>query len=316
MSEEPVTIQHIIKEFIGDAKNLILLSHKNEILIKTYVTKLINVLTPIHQFYLPYQRQIDEHRVAQIKDAQEREYAESNAYSITTTIITLGFCAKMIKDDNPYGIGIVDGQHRMAVLRELQRFRPESLINEEIIVKIYNSPDSGKLYDYFVAINKNWEPVPLYNLNVQIRTVVDIVIHWMETTYDSYYFKDIRAPHEGETHRPFMKLASIRDALSNCSLLSDIVNENADDTDKIGAIIIEKISSYNRQVLAKMNPEDFATNENDGLTCRKAHTKIIERSESKKTTPLYLGMIRYYNWIQRALEHTPQKPKKLTIQRK
>lgn len=279
----------------------------HEVLIKTMVQSLIGALTPIDAFYMSElnQRSLDEERVSRLIESQKEEYRHSGSYPITMTIITLGCCPQLITDNNPCGLVVVDGQHRLACLRHINQFTPLNLFNLEIMVKIYYSEHRSDLREYFININKNHVPVSDYNLDNQLKTVIDGIVEWFAKTYDPMFFRS-----SDHSNRPFMTTKNLREHLALSALLKDIVCRGDLTTEKKICMIGQHFVEYNK-ILAHKNPEYFAEGPNDTRVYLKAHQKCLTSPK-----PLYFGLIKHYNWIDRALSiplppesHAPVIPK-------
>ena len=303
-----------VDKFIQKVKGEIIISNNNEIICKIKMEELIQALEPIQHFYLPGQRSVDEDRVEKLFKTQINEYQLQKHYGITTTMIILGHCPQHVGEPidnngklmnkNQYGLVVLDGQHRLAIFRRLMTQNYETIANEITIVKIRKLPNESDLLGYFQIINKNYVPVPMYNLDDQIRSVVDNVLNWFKSSFDNKFFK---AP-DGETKRPFVKIETIRDKLSNSQRLHDIIVENGGDHDKCVVQVCNKFTIYNKY-LSSLSPESFAYGSKDYKICGNAHLKCITSNK-----PLYLGMKKSYTWIEEAFDYKPRivvRPKNL-----
>jgi hypothetical protein len=247
-------------------------------------------------------------------ESQIEEYQQKQHYGIATTMVSLGFCQQHVGEPineqgklmnkNQFGIVVLDGQHRLAVFRRLRKCHEETLSKEVTLVKICKLSKESDLHEYFQVINKNYVPVPMYNLDDQIKGVVDDVIEWFKHTFDSKFFK---SP-DGEAMRPFVKIETIRDKLSNSQSLHDLIMENGGDRDKCVDVVCNKFWTYNKY-LSTVSPEFLAYGPKDYKTCNNAHLKCLTANK-----PLYLGMKKSYSWIEEAFDYKPRivvRPKNL-----
>lgn len=295
-----------IDKFIQQVGGEIMISTDAEIIFKVKVSALIRGLEPIHYFYLSGQRSVDDDRVDQLFESQIMEYQEKKHYGITTTMITLGYCYEHVGEPvnetgklmnkNQYGLVVIDGQHRLSVFRRIKMCKEDSLLTEVTLVKICKLSKESDLLKYFQLINKNYVPVPIYNLDDQIKGVVDDVITWFKQTFDRKFFK---SP-DGETNRPFVKMGTIRDKLSNSHSLHDLLMESGNDRNKCVNCVCQKFLTYNKY-LSSISPESLAYGQKDYKTCNNAHLKCLTA-----TNPLYLGMKRNYSWIEESFDYKPR----------
>jgi|UniRef100_A0A6C0BMK4 hypothetical protein len=297
--------QQLFNQLIQALKGQLVLNYGHETIVKTYATQVITYLSPVHLFSLPYQRPIDNDRVDTIRKAQLETYEHEQCYPITTTTIVLGCCPQLVTKDNPCGTVVIDGQHRLAVLREIAQFKRETLINTDLLVKIYHSDHASEIHDYFVTINKHWEPVPLYNLDDKIKMIVDQVIAHLERQYNPFFF---RKENLKTDVRPFIVIPHLKIQLSNNQRIKDLIDQLSGDIAKCVSTICKKFDAYNFQ-LSHRDAESFAINmTKDSSTCRNAHRKCLE-----KDRPLFLGLEWHFRWIDTALAlpDTVNKPKPL-----
>jgi hypothetical protein len=265
----------------------------NEVIIKTIVTALLDALTPIDAFYMSdlNQRSIDEERVAQLIKSQNEAYSNSSEYPITMTIITLGCCPQLVTPINHCGLVVVDGQHRMACLRHINQFTPLNLFNHEIMVKVYHSEHRSDLREYFININRNHVPVSDYNLDNQLKMVIDAVINWFIKTYDPCFFRT-----SDHSNRPFMTIKNLREHLALSALLKDVVCRSDLNTDQKVKETCQHFLEYNKMLTHK-NPEFFAEGPTDTKVYLTSYKKCFNSPK-----PLYVGLIRHYTWIDDALK--------------
>lgn len=289
-----------VEKFIQKVDGEIMISNNDEVIFKVKVLNLIQALEPIQYFYLSGQRSVDEDRVGKLFQSQLEEYQQKQHYGITMTMIVLGFCQHHVGDPiddkckllnkNQHGLVVLDGQHRLAVLRRLKMCHENTLSKEVTLVKICRVSKEFDLREYFQVINKNYVPVPMYNLDDQIRGIVDDVLNWFKNSFDAKFFK---SP-SGETLRPFVKIETIRDKLSNSHSLHDLIIENEGEREKCVTIVCNKFLTYNRY-LASLSSESFSHGSKDFNICENAHLKCLSASK-----PLYLGMKKSYTWIEEA----------------
>jgi hypothetical protein len=152
-------------------------------------------------------------------ESQIAEFSDKKYYPITAT---LGYCSKHVgsREDykNEYGIVIEDGQHRRGVLNLIRKFHVDTLTKECTMVKIHTVEQESSLREHFEVINRNYVPVPMYHIDRTIRGVVDGILDWFKHTFDESFF---RSP-KGEALRPFLKLDSVKDQLSNNQRILDL----------------------------------------------------------------------------------------------
>lgn len=285
-------------QFIDQLKGRIIMFRKNETVIVTCVTHLLDVMKPLHVYYLPKHRQrdVDGIRVEQMTKLQEQEYFNNGHCGITSTMIILGQCDQFRTESNQYGIVIVDGQHRLNSLEFIRNRGSNILLNEEIIVKIHYSVHSSEIDEYFQVINKNWIPVPMYNLDDHMRQVVDKIVEWFRKSFDNKCFTSA----VGGGQRPHLNLEHVKIHLSNSVEIKEIVGEN-DDMDRIADEICDKLLKYNRY-LSRFNVSQFVTSKDSFSKIQSFVDKCLVNSRGI-LGPLYLGMIQNYAWIHQAMDY-------------
>lgn len=263
-----------------------------ELVIKTSVARLVRALEPRHEFILDGQRAVDNERVEIMYNSQRADYDRTNHYRISTTIISLGFCTTQNKPK------ILDGQHRLAVLSRILHFHPETLVNEEIFVKILVTDSEMEQREHFQAINRNYVPVPLYNIDETTRSVVDGVLRWFKVSFDGFFF---RTSETGDVNRPFINLdgcgKNLRDWLSDNQTVKNIIGEKNGDVETSIQTICGKLERYNN-VLKRRDSEYFMVNDKDSV-CNNAYNKCLGAKRQ-----LFLGMRKNYALILEALLKT------------
>lgn len=232
--------------FIQKVNGEIIIANYVELICKVKVLNLLQILEPIQLFYMKGQRCVDNERVDNMLKLQQDEYQQKQFYGITTTLIIMGFCQQHVgapvdangrpMNKNEFGLVVLDGQHRMAVFRRLKMWHEETLSSTLTLIKICKFNTEFELLEYFQLINKNYVPVPMYNLDDQIRVVVDDVLNWFSKSFDAKFF---RSP-SGETLRPFLKMETIRDKLSNSLSLREIISDNGGEQDNCVTIVCDK----------------------------------------------------------------------------
>ena len=284
------------ERFIANVQATKIMDNPRETIIKVMVLNLLKTLSPIDVYTFKEQRDLNEERVKQITLQQEEEFKQYNYFGITSTLIVLGQCSQLKNKDNIDGIVVIDGAHRLAVLRQLRHSSPAMLVNQEILVKIHKSETPTELREYFIRINKNTDPVPKYNLDDSIKTIVDHVAAWFTTTFDPSFFKT-----SGRPQRPHVNLTLFKQDLSNARQLSDIIIKFEGDVKKTATYIVKKYADYNRYLSTK-DAEEFAVRDSPAEyeRCREARNKVL-----KSPKPLYLGL--KSTWMTEALEYTAPK---------
>ena len=292
--------------FIQQVGGEVVISTDSEVIFKVSVQRLLKSLEPIQHFYLAGQRSVDEDRVEKLMNSQLHEYEDKKHYGITTTMIILGFCRQHVgapldenckpTNKNEFGLVVLDGQHRLSVFRRLRMFHEDTLTNEITLVKICKLKQESDLLEHFQTINKNYVPVPMYNLDDQIKGVVDGVINWLKKSFDAKFF---RTPN-GEASRPFIKLETVRDKLSNSQRLHDLIREKGGDIEKCISYVCYQISSYNK-FLSELSPETLSYEKDDYKVVSNAHTKCLSADK-----PLYVGMKKKLHLDRRGTQ--PQRP--------
>jgi hypothetical protein len=279
-----------LKQFIVHMGGEIVVDNVSEVVVVVPVLDLIRILTPIQDFYLTGQRSIDEERVESMYMFQVNEYKTTGHYSIATTMISLGYCSTL---HNPK---VLDGQHRLAVLRRVGKFYPNTLTNERTFIKIFKVESETDMLERFQIINRNYVPVPLYNLDENLKAIVDGVIRWFRLSFDLSFF---RTPPTGEVLRPHINLdglgKNLRDWLSDNKRVQDLVAGQNVDISKSIQLICDKLESRNNY-LKNRNSEDFMISERDASPCNKAHQKCLSAKKQ-----LFLGMKKNHELIEEAL---------------
>lgn len=278
-----------IDKFVDNLGGKVVVSNDNEIIILAPVLNLLRLITPIQNFYLPQQRSVDEDRVESMYLSQLKEYHIKGYYSITTTIISFGYC---VGHETPK---LLDGQHRTALLRRVNQFFPKTLANEMTLVKIFKVEQESELVELFQTINKNYVPVPMYNTDDTIREVIDGVLNWFRMSFDGVFFK---TPPTGKVQRPFINLDgsgnNLRDWLSNNQKIQDIITGQSGDVSKSVQMICEKLGLRN-DFLKNQNAEEFMVDATD-RACLHAHAKCLIAKKQ-----CFLGMKKNYELIEEAL---------------
>jgi len=280
-----------LDQFINQLDGQIVISNEVEVVVITPVPNLLRLLTPIQDFYLVGQRSVDEDRVEEMYKYQAKEYQSTGHYSITSTMISLGYCSSQ---DKPK---LLDGQHRAAVMRRLLKFFPETLSKEVTFVKILKADTETDLLEYFQTINRNYVPVPVYNLDETMRDVIDGVLKWFKKSFDASFFK---TPPTGQVQRPFINLdgccknLNLRDWLSNNPRIQELIAIQNGAVEQSIQLICGKLNGHNN-VLKNLNPEDFMISEDD-RACLNAHTKCLVAQKQ-----LFLGLKKNYELIEESL---------------
>lgn len=203
--------------------------------------------------------------------------------------IVLGQCEQLTNSLNPYGIFIIDGQHRLAVITELLNFSPQNFTNIMIPIRIYKANDITDLKDHYRKINQNFEPHLMYDLNGEYKTLIDEFLRWLQSTYDKKFFKTSET-----TIRPFVSLKQMTTRLSTSPGLKRILNESNHNIDQCLKDMIDqclKINQYYQQkkYTCFMNKQT----ENEARICESAYNKCLISSK-----PFYLGLKSDYIWIE------------------
>lgn len=150
------------------------------------------------------QRPLDTNRVKEMTTSQQEFYQKHKCYNIIMTLITFGCCPQLITRENPYGLAIIDGQHRLAVLGLIKQFAPETLLNQTILIKIYLTSHVSELREYFIRVNQNYVPVSEYFLDQHLALVIDRVIQWFSNEH-GVFFKSSNRP-----QRPFLSVDGLK----------------------------------------------------------------------------------------------------------
>jgi hypothetical protein len=199
----------------------VITDYANEVILRIHVAKLIQLLSPSHNFYLNGQRQVDLERVGNLYKEQTHDFMTTKTFSIINAPIVLGHCHSKMTPDNPYGLAIVDGQHRLDVIKELygdEKYR-QDLQQVLCLVRIKKASTESELQQFFVTINKNWEPVPQYHLDVRMGFVIDGVLDMLRKNYPAHITT-------ANVQRPQINLVSLKAQLSKSDKLREIINEN------------------------------------------------------------------------------------------
>lgn len=280
------------KTFIQAIGGNVMLHNGNEMLVKMFVTSFLEITTPLNEFLMDnVQRKIDWERVDKMKDTQVEEFKTRGRFGIATTIITCGKCNDLITKNNPFGLKIIDGQHRRGVWEHINKFDHNQLINLEIIVKISTYDSYDKMIEDFQLINDNWIPVSKYYLKHCIRDVVDGVLIWFKETYDKSLFKNSNNP-----YRPNLSIEEIKNKLSNSEHVNDIIMSSNGNIQMSIQTICSKINNYNN-ILKNYTPIQFKEKPTDRST--KLAELLCKCQNCEK--PTFLGMIRNCGWIDQAL---------------
>lgn len=98
--------------------------YAGSLVMETNVIALLNGLTPLQEYYPPFQREIDLVRIHDLVEEQKEEYTTRHGYGITHAPIILGHCEHMCNESHPSGIYLIDGNHRLNVFAEIYKFAP------------------------------------------------------------------------------------------------------------------------------------------------------------------------------------------------
>lgn len=280
------------KTFLQSIGGNVVLQNGNEMLIKMFVTNFLETTTPLDEFLMDnVQRKIDWVRVDKMTHIQEEEFKNRGRFGIATTIITCGKCDELITKNNPFGLKIIDGQHRRGVWEHINKFDHNQLINLEIIVKISTYESYDKMIEDFQLINDNWIPVSQYYLKHCIREAVDNVLVWFQKTYDKSLFKKSDNP-----YRPNLSIEEIKNKLSDSKCVNDIILYSNGNIQMSTQIICSKIDKYNNK-LKNYTPIQFKEKPTD--RSQKLAELLNKCQNCEKQT--FLGMIRNCGWINQAL---------------
>jgi hypothetical protein len=274
-----------------------LFSNGNETVCKVYVSDLIKHTQPLPEFVMKGQRDIDWGRIDKMVKQQEEEYIKRKQFSIASSVITLGTCVEAITPKNPYGVGIIDGQHRTGVWGTILKFFPEQVLCQEILVKICTFPTYVEMKQYFDLMNINFVPVSNYNTHDTLRDVSDGVAEWVKNNTDKKLIKTSKNP-----HRPNISLGIVKDKISNNPKVQFILDHHNGNTAETIKIVIKKIHKYSKYLENQStNPINFKEKPQDSLKDLHEMIEICENLDK----PTFLGMERDHGWIAHALEYEP-----------
>lgn len=289
------------------------------------LNNLLEFLTPVTQFYLEEgtteecqtigqqtikQRHIVEERIQKMKQILVDQYQQTGDFGLEYTTIRLGMCRTFITQYNKYGIVIIDGQHRLAVCRELIHSHPQMLENATIFIILTKAESEQTLRSEYVQINDNYTPVPEYYLNDITQQIIDEIAKWFSQRYDKAMFSSSTKP-----QRPHINLNVMKLHLSNNEHIKQVVKSFAGDVKQSTKMICDKIDIFNR---VPRNSEDWRRPTSNPQAeieerrkCQEAYNKCFKYN-------LYLGMWNGYEWITMALIYQPKlkisfKSKKLSL---
>lgn len=283
------------KTFLQSTCGNVVIYNGNEILVKLLVLNFLEATTPLNEFLMDnVQRKIDWVRVDKMSHIQEEEFKNRGRFGIASTIITCGKCDALITPNNPFGLKIIDGQHRRGVWEHINKFDHNQLINIEIIIKISTYDNYDKMVEDFQIINDNWVPVSKYYLKHCIREIVDGVLEWFIKTYEKSFFKKSDKP-----IRPHLSKEEIKNKLSNSERVNDIIEASNGNIQISIQNICSRLYNFNN-ILKNYTPIQFKEKPTD------RSDKLLELFNKCHNCekPTYFGMIRNCGWIEQAL-NTP-----------
>lgn len=282
--------QKVIDAFGGK----LVFRNKKELLMTVPVTKLINNTRPLKEFVLKHvQRDIDHERVEKISLMQREEYKRSGIYPIASTIIILGKCPQAVTEHNPFGLRIVDGQHRRGAWVDINTYDPTSCAGQLTLVKICSYTTLIEMEEDFRIINDNWVPVNKYHLKVIVKDVVDGVVEWMKKTYSKSFFRPTEKP-----QRPHINLIQVCHALAENDRVLSLIDSTDNDILRIIKIICNRITKYNQILEDRIDEPSIFREKNESMK------KILQRIDKclAADQPCFLGMESNCEWVGHALE--------------
>jgi len=271
----------------------IIRTYAGSIITECPVTPLLAALSPITAFYPPFQRELDVDRVSRLVKEQMEEFKQKQGYGIVHAPIVLDHCHTLANPINPEGIFIVDGNHRLNVLSELIKFTPRQLDNVILPIRIYQADSLMDLQQYYIKINKNYEPHLLYELDDLIKQVIDHIVAWFGNSFDVTFFSKSARP-----NRPNLTTKQLTAELSNSKRVRELIETCGGDAVGCAQSICDKFAAHNH-MLSQNNFTFFMDNQTDKerASCFNAHKKCVLAAK-----PLYLGLLRNYFWIDEALK--------------
>lgn len=298
------------EQFIRDVGGQITSKSRRHIVFATSASHLLKIMSPYTSYMVPFQRDPDSKRMHELYCNQLDEYKQYGEIGISTSMIALGYCPELVNTatfkGNKYGIGIIDGQHRIGALAMFSTHHPASLKETTVHISLFIASSMDNLRYKFVEINKNYVPVSVYHLEDDIKSITDSVVEWMKREYDSVFFKDGDTT---TTNRPFLKSSLIREKMASHPDMKQLLNHHDGAKDHIIANIRNNIIEYNR-FLSTQQPFHFSESDRQSEldVCLNAHRKCTGSYK-----PLFLGMIQNYKWLTEVLK-LPKK--KIELKRK
>lgn len=265
------------------------------------VKQLLSILTPLEHYYPIFQRDIDFKRIERLSNEQIDDYKKYNGYGIVLCPIVFGYCEQG-NHRNKYHMCVVDGNHRLNVLKELLHFSPVQLDGVDIPIRIFRAHTMEELRSYYVTINQNYVPHTPYDLDDTKKAICDGVTQWLRQQYDKCFFSPSEQP-----KRPNLSLKNLRMELSMSQPLRDIIEDHAGDVEHCVAHVCRQIDVFNRF----LHNQDYVyfmkkQSTRERTACVNAHNKC---RESEK--PLYLGLLT--DCVNKALEYCAEPPRETLI---
>jgi hypothetical protein len=290
----------LLLEFSDQLLGTMVRRGSRELLLSVDVDRLCEALSDQRDSLLALrcQRAVDPERVTQLYNRQMDEHAQYGDFGILNAPVVLGHCAELQHPmTNHYGITIIDGQHRIEVLKEIRAKNPHMLYGYRTVIRVFLATSVGDLEDYFREINRNWVPVPLYNLTPVIQGAVDRIIGWMIEKYGGCYFTESRV-----AKRPQILLGQLREKLGENVLLHKVLDTYRLNPSAAIEYICHKFDEYNLYLYrADLQKFYVAGISEDRAVVDNLITLCVTCPNHREA--LLFPAVWDYVWITRALEH-------------
>lgn len=225
------------------------------------------------------QRNLNEKHVKSIVADQIHEYEKWRCFSILQAITTVN-----VRNDKEY---IIDGSHRLASFKELNKLGYTDIMSVQIPVVTYDILDQYEMTYYFNKVNTNM-PIHLLELQEDFADYGKILIEKMTETFGIYLKhdnKNSRCPHINMNE--FKKNIAGRNIGEKLKAKCSNINE-----------FWQKILDLNKYVKDNIKAEN--------QLCQMMRRRITdcevkgEKFHSKKIC--YLGVYRKFEWLDICME--------------
>jgi len=217
------------------------------------------------------QRCLDEDHLQELITYQKKYKEQYGEY----TFPSLFYITRM----NANKFALLDGQHRLEAIRRLLRDDYLTMINQNVLVSVFDIQDPSEYDELFVAINKN-KPVQLYRNLCDWKSVLK---------YLDGYFMEQFAPYLKKTNRPTHPHFNLE------ALLHYI--DDSDLIPKIGLGYEELINEI--EELNTFYSENWKSYLHDTKYIKDGSLKIEKCKQKMPLRPYFLSIFNQFEWVDR-----------------